>query len=95
MLLPVLYMESLDEIDSENLSRGEIQVRQIARNMSVFPAFCIYALFLPLLMILYYCYEPAKEAFQGFIFTFILKPIRWVCYKIVFIICDAVRKLNS
>ncbi|MBD2356717.1 hypothetical protein H6G41_19140 [Tolypothrix sp. FACHB-123] len=94
MLLPVLYMESLDKIDSQNLSRGEIQVRQIAKNISLIPAFGIYALFLPLLMILYYCYEPAKEAFQGFMFTFILKPCRWVCYKIVFIICDSVRKFN-
>lgn len=95
MLLPVLYMESLDKIDSQNLSRGEIQVRQIAKNISLIPAFGIYALFLPLLMILYYCYEPAKEALQGFIFTFIVKPTRWVCYKIVFTICDAVRKFNT
>jgi hypothetical protein len=95
MLLPVLYMETLDEIDNKNLSRGEIQVRQIAKNFSLILTFCVYAIFLPLLMILYYCYEPAKEVVQGFIFTFILKPTRWVCYKIVYIICNFVRKFNT
>ncbi|BAY09617.1 hypothetical protein [Calothrix sp. NIES-2098] len=95
MLLPVFYMESLDEIDTEKLSRGEVQVRKIAQNLSLIPTFFVYAIFLPLLMILYYCYEPAKEIFQGFIFTFIIKPIRWFCYQIVYLVCDFVRKLNN
>ncbi|OUL33014.1 hypothetical protein BV372_17680 [Nostoc sp. T09] len=95
MLLPVFYMESLDQIDTVNLSRGEVQVRKIAKNISLIPTFFVYAIFLPLLMILYYCYEPGKEIVQGFIFTFIIKPTRWFCYQIVYFMCDFLRKLNN
>ncbi|BAY96549.1 hypothetical protein NIES37_04830 [Tolypothrix tenuis PCC 7101] len=95
MLLPVFYMASIDDIDTANLSRGEIQVRNIAKNISLIPTFVIYALFLPLLMILYYCYEPGKEKIHGFIFTFMIKPIRWFSYQIVYLICDFFRRLNK
>lgn len=95
MLLPVFYMESLDKIDTVSLSRGEVQVRKIAKNISLVPTFFVYAIFLPLLMILYYCYEPAKEIFQNILFTFIIKPIRWFCYQIVYFMCDFVIKINN
>ena len=95
MLLPVFYMPSIDKIDAANLSSGEIQVRKIAKNISLIPTFAIYAIFLPLLMILYYCYNPAKEAVQGFIFTFIIKPTRWFCYQIVYLVCECFLKLNN
>lgn len=95
MLLPVFYMESLDDIDTTNLSRGEIQVRNIAKNLSLIPTYVIYAIFLPLLMIIYYCYEPGKDKFYVFIFTYIIKPTRWFSYQIVYLICNFFRKLNK
>lgn len=87
MLLQAFYIKSLDDIDTVNLPRGEIQARMIAKNVSVIPAFIIYALFLPLLMILHFCHQPTQEKVQIIIFHFLLKPIRWLCYKIVFFIC--------
>jgi len=88
-------MESLDEIDTTNLSRGEIQVRQIAKNISLVPTFFVYAVFLPLLMVLYYCYDPGKESVHGFILTFMIKPIRCFCYQIVYLVCNFFRNLNK
>ncbi|AFY35900.1 hypothetical protein [Calothrix sp. PCC 7507] len=92
MILQAFYMESLDEIDIENLPKGEVQSRRIAKNFSVFPTFIVYATFLPLLMILYYCYQPGAEKLQSIIFGLILKPIRWTFYQIVYLFCNFLRK---
>jgi hypothetical protein len=88
MLLQAFYMESLDEIDTEHLPPGEIKSRKIAKKLSVFPTFLMYAIFLPLLMILYYCHQSSAEWLQGIIFSFILKPIRWTFYQIIYLFCN-------
>ncbi len=93
MLLQAFYIKSLDEIDTENLPQREIQSRKIAKKLSLFPTFLIYAIFLPIFMILYYCYQPSAEKFQNIIFVFILKPLRWTCYKIIYLFCNLLSRL--
>lgn len=94
MFLQAFYIESLDEIDTENLPQGEIQSRKIAKNLSIFPTFIVYAVSLPILMIFYYCYQPSALKLQGIIFTFILKPIRWISYQIVYLFCNFFNKIS-
>jgi hypothetical protein len=93
MLLQAFYMESIDEIDTVNLPQGEVIARKIAKNSSLIPTFIIYAIFLPILMIVYYCNHKTGEMMHNFIFHFILKPIRWTFYQILYFLCNSVRKL--
>ncbi len=93
MLLQACYMESIDEIDTTNLSQGEIQARKIAKNFSLMPTFIAYAIFLPVLMIVYYCHRTSGQIMHNLIFHFILKPIRWTFYQTVYLLCNWVRKL--
>ncbi|BAZ31462.1 hypothetical protein NIES4074_39350 [Cylindrospermum sp. NIES-4074] len=88
MHLQSFYVKSIDEIDTINLSNSQIRARKIAKNVSLIPVFPIYALFLPLLMILYYIHQPTQEKVQTLILYFIIKPIRWLGYKIVLFICN-------
>ncbi|MBD2384215.1 hypothetical protein [Cylindrospermum sp. FACHB-282] len=87
MILEAFYMKGLDDIDIVNLPPAEIQARTIAKNVSVIPTFFVYALFLPLLMVLHFCHQPSQEKVQAIIFYFLLKPIRWIWYKIVIFVC--------
>jgi hypothetical protein len=61
MIFQAFYMKNLDEIDTLKLPSAEIQVRSIARNISLISTFIVYAIFLPLLMIFYDCCELSKE----------------------------------
>jgi hypothetical protein len=87
MILEPFYIKGLDEIDTVNLPPGEIQARTIAKNVSVIPTFFVYALFLPLLMILHFCHQPTQEKVQIILFYVLLKPIRWLWYKIILFVC--------
>jgi hypothetical protein len=91
MVLRTFYMKSIDEINAGNPTLGEIQVRQIAKNVSVLPTFIVFALFLPLLMILYYCHENSGRRAHTIVFNFFIKPTRWVSYTIVYLLCSLVR----
>jgi hypothetical protein len=90
MLLQAFYIKNLDEIDSVKLRPGEVKARKIAKTASVMPAFVVYALFLPLLMLLHYCHQPTQDKVQSLIFNFIVKPIRWLCYQAVFLLFNLI-----
>jgi hypothetical protein len=92
MLLQAFYIKSLDEINTVSLSQGEVQVRTIAKTISIFPTFIIYALFLPLLMILYYCHVNTGIIAHNLLSQFIIKPIRWTSYQIVYWFCNLFRQ---
>lgn len=94
MLSQIFYIKSIDEVDTINLPPGEIQARMIAKNVSIVPTFIVYALFLPLLMILHYCHQPTQNLVHSLIFSSLVKPTRWICYKIVFSFCNLLRKIN-
>jgi len=93
MHLQAFYIKSLDEINTVNFSQGEIQVRKTARYISLFPTFITYALFLPLLMILYHCHNHTGRVAHAVLSGYLIKPIRWISYHIVYWICNFCRQI--
>ncbi len=93
MLLQAFYMKGLDEIDAVHLPRSEVRARMIAKNISVMPTFMVYAIFLPVLMILHYCHQPTQVMVNNLIWHFILKPIRLIWYTGVYLICSLVKSI--
>lgn len=87
MITRAFYMKSLDDINTDHLPKRNVQARKMAQSVSMVPTFVIYAILLPLLMIIYYCHQPSGYKAHLLFFNFIIKPVRWVSYYIIYLLC--------
>lgn len=93
MVLRSFYMDSIDTINTGSLSHGEIEIRKLAKNVSLLPTFIVYALLLPLLMLVYHCHPPTGQKAHNLVFGCFLKPIRWITYKTVYLFFSFLRNI--
>ncbi|BAZ10279.1 hypothetical protein NIES4071_20940 [Calothrix sp. NIES-4071] len=83
----MFYIKSIDYIDVDNLPAKEIKARKIAKYISLIPTYAGFAMIYVILMFFYIFGKNIGDGLQLIFLNGVIKPARFVWYKIIYWIC--------